>query len=102
VGGSTAATIVANAAVPGLLDRYLGRTGVASQQSDEPDDPRRPFNLWDPVDGLEDHGAHGRFDDRATKRSIQWWLGSRRGPAAAALLSAGAALLLIRTRRDGR
>src|SRR5438128_107880 len=32
VGGVTAATISANSVVPGLLDRYLGRTGVKAQQ----------------------------------------------------------------------
>src|SRR2546423_11458874 len=63
VGGTTAATIVANAIAPGLLDRYLGRTGFDAQQTDEPEEPGRPFNLWQTVDG--DHGAHGRFDRQA-------------------------------------
>ncbi|MDQ3897842.1 MAG: SDR family oxidoreductase, partial [Actinomycetota bacterium] len=36
VGGSTAATLLANAVAPGLLDRYLGRTGYRSQQTTEP------------------------------------------------------------------
>jgi NAD(P)-dependent dehydrogenase (short-subunit alcohol dehydrogenase family) len=41
----------------GLLDRYLGRNGYRSQQTDQPRDPHRPANLWTPVPG--DHGAHG-------------------------------------------
>jgi NAD(P)-dependent dehydrogenase (short-subunit alcohol dehydrogenase family) len=82
VGGSTAATLVANSLAPGLLDRYLGRTGYASQQTDEPADPQRPANLWAPVPG--DHGAHGRFDDRAHPRSPQLWATTHRGLVGAA------------------
>src|SRR3954452_14278087 len=49
VGGSTMGTLAANAILPGLLDRYLARTGFSSQQTDEPQDPDRPANLWEPV-----------------------------------------------------
>jgi NAD(P)-dependent dehydrogenase (short-subunit alcohol dehydrogenase family) len=69
VGGSTTATLVANKLAPGLLDRYLGATGYRAQQTGRPRDPDRPANLWAPVPG--DHGAHGRFDDRAHGRSLQ-------------------------------
>ena len=51
VGATTAATIVANTVVPGLLDRYLGKTGFKSQQTEEPEDPNRPDNLWEPTAG---------------------------------------------------
>jgi NAD(P)-dependent dehydrogenase (short-subunit alcohol dehydrogenase family) len=71
VGASTAATLTADKVASGLLDRYLGRTGYDSQQTDEPDDPARPDNLWEAVPG--DHGPHGRFDDRATARSPHLW-----------------------------
>ena len=67
VGLSTSLTVTANKFVPGLLDRYLARTGFASQQSDEPENPNRPDNLFEPVPGPFD--AHGRFDDRAHGRS---------------------------------
>ncbi len=76
IGGSTVATLVANAIAPGVLDRYLGRTGLQSQQTTEPDDHHSPYNLWDPVDDGQrgdDHGAHGRFDERSHDRSIQQW-----------------------------
>jgi NAD(P)-dependent dehydrogenase (short-subunit alcohol dehydrogenase family) len=75
VGASTAATLVANAVAPGLLDRYLARTGISSQQADAPADPRRPGNLWDPADGPSghDYGSHGIFDDRSAARSVQLW-----------------------------
>ncbi|WP_431683174.1 SDR family oxidoreductase [Kitasatospora sp. KL5] len=71
VGGSTVATLLANAVAPGLLDRYLARTGFASQQSGEPRRADAPDNLFRPVDTAEDHGSHGRFDDRARARSRQ-------------------------------
>jgi NAD(P)-dependent dehydrogenase (short-subunit alcohol dehydrogenase family) len=72
-GGSTAATLLANRVAPGLLDRYLARTGFESQQTDEPVEPDRPANLWEPVDSRKhgDFGAHGDFDQRSHKRSWQ-------------------------------
>jgi NAD(P)-dependent dehydrogenase (short-subunit alcohol dehydrogenase family) len=101
VGGSTAATLAANAVAPGLLDRYLARTGFDSQQTDDPPkDPRAPANLWAPADGdgNQDHGAHGSFDRRSTDRSVQVWASQHHGAllagaatAASALTAAGAA-----------
>lgn len=87
VGASTAATLIANAVAPGLLDRYLGRTGFASQQTDQPRDLDQPVNLWEPADGPQGHdfGSHGRFDDRAKARSAQLWLSHHHRGIAAAL-----------------
>lgn len=67
VGGSTVEAIVGNKIAPGMLDHYLGRTAFDSQQTSEPEDPRRPNNLWEPIAG--DHGAHGTFDARASESS---------------------------------
>ena len=94
VGASTAATIAANSLAPGLLDRYLGRTGVESQQTGEPADPDRPANLWEPVPG--DRGAHGTFDPRSHGRSTQLWATTHRGLLAAAGLAGAAAVRLAR------
>ena len=99
VGGTTAATIVANSLAPGLLDRYLGRTGFTSQQTDEAEDPGRPFNLWEPGDSQGDHGAHGRFDRQAHGRSAQFFLSSRRRWAVAIAAAAGA-VAALRAFRD--
>ncbi|HWC31937.1 MAG TPA: SDR family oxidoreductase [Actinomycetota bacterium] len=96
VGGTTVATILANKVAPRLLDRYLGRTGFDSQQTDEPEDPERPYNLWEPVSG--DHGAHGRFDDRSKPRSVQWWLNERRRVLVAVAAVGAAAVLAARGR----
>jgi NAD(P)-dependent dehydrogenase (short-subunit alcohol dehydrogenase family) len=93
VGATTVATILANGVAPGLLDRYLGRTGYKSQQTSQPADPGRPNNLWAPVPGA--HGAHGPFDERAHPRSPQLWATTHRGLVGAAIagLAAGAGLV---------
>ena len=62
--------------MPGLLDRYLARTGYDGQQYDGPEDPNRPNNLWEPVPGNQ--GAHGDFDDRASDRCFQLWATTHR------------------------
>ena len=76
VGGSTAATLLAQKFAAPLLDRYLARTGFDSQQTDERVSPGRPDNLWEPVDepAGTDHGAHGAFDDRSHRHSTELWL----------------------------
>lgn len=82
-----------------LLDRYLAATGVSGQQSEEEVEPGRRDNLYDPVPG--DHGAHGRFDAIARRRSLQWWMSRHRGAlglGAAALGAAGAVLAGLRRR----
>jgi len=99
VGASTVGTLLANAVVPGLLDRYLGRTGVDAQQDRAPEDPHRRDYLEKPVDDVADHGAHGRFDDRSHARAPQLWLSQHHGLVAAA--AAAAAAGLVRTWRRG-
>jgi len=89
VGSSTLLAVVASKLMPGVLDRYLARTGYGAQQTDEPEDPDRPYNLWQPVAG--DHGAHGRFDDRARSGSRELWAVTHRGTIAAAAGAAGVA-----------
>ncbi len=93
VGLPTVEAIVGNKIAPGLLDHYLARTGFSGQQTDEPEDPNRPNNLWEPVDAETDHGAHGQFDARAHARSPQLWTTTHRNWIAAGLLVAGAGAL---------
>ena len=73
VGTSTVGTLAANAIAPGLLDRYLAKTGFAAQQTNQRHDPDAPVNLWDPADGENgrDFGAHGIFDDKSHERDAQ-------------------------------
>ncbi|QKV73333.1 SDR family oxidoreductase [Amycolatopsis sp. Hca4] len=84
VGGSTVGTLLANAVAPGVLDRYLARTGYRSQQTGAKKPPDQPENLWSPADRERDFGAHGRFDEQATARSAQLWASRHHGVVAAA------------------
>jgi NADP-dependent 3-hydroxy acid dehydrogenase YdfG len=85
VGSSTVGTLAANAIAPGLLDRYLGRTGFSSQQADRSRDPDAPTNLWEPVDGPAGHdfGARGAFDDVSHSHDPQQWASHHHGVLAA-------------------
>ncbi len=89
VGLSTVNVITGNKIAPALGDYYLARTGFKSQQTDQPEDPQRPNNLWEPVDEHKDHGAHGAFDDRAKGSSWELWADMHRR----ALLIAGVGVL---------
>lgn len=102
VGASTVIGVALNKIAPGLIDHYLARTGYSSQQTDEPADPNRPNNLWEPVAG--DHGAHGTFDARAASFSEQVWATTHRGWFAAITLGlvAAASAAMLRKRRADR
>lgn len=68
VGMPTVAAIVGQKFIPGLLDRYLGRTGYTSQQiADEPRDPATPDNLHHYVPGR--HSTRGKFAARSEDTS---------------------------------
>jgi len=100
VGGSTVAAIEGNKVAPGILDHYLGRTGYKSQQTNEPEDPNRPNNLWEPVPG--DHGAHGTFDSRAHPQSVELWAATKKTWIGLALLGAGALTYALTNRFGSR
>jgi NADP-dependent 3-hydroxy acid dehydrogenase YdfG len=76
VGPSTVAAIVASTIMPGVIDRYLARTGYRAQQTKEPRDPTRQDNLYAPVE--KNAGVHGPFDGVARERSVQPWLSKHR------------------------
>lgn len=80
IGWPALKAIMGNKVVPGYADRVLARSGYESQQTDEPEDPNRANNLWQPVDGPGggDHGAHGVFDERARDSSWQLWANTHR------------------------
>jgi NAD(P)-dependent dehydrogenase (short-subunit alcohol dehydrogenase family) len=71
VGAPTVKAAVGNKIAAPLFDRYLARVGYAKQQTNGIDPHDRPTDLWSPVPG--DHGAHGSFDDRARRFSLQTW-----------------------------
>jgi NAD(P)-dependent dehydrogenase (short-subunit alcohol dehydrogenase family) len=101
VGGSTVGTLIANKFAPGILDRYLARTGYQSQQAHQPHDADQPVNLWEPADSREgrDFGARGIFDRKATSRSYQMWASQHHGLVGAAAGAIGLVLLGARRRR---
>lgn len=98
VGVPAVVAIYGNKIAPGLGDFYLGKYGYESQMTDEPVDPNRPNNLYEPVAG--DHGAHGIFDARSYSSSPQAWANMNRGTLALAVagVAAGVALLWRRAR----
>jgi len=99
VGAPTVKTVLGNRIAPWLGDLYLARTGYEAQQTDEPVDPERPDNLFEPVPG--DHGTRGRFGEGARSGSALTWLSRHRGLLAglAAGCGAGAAAIGLSQRR---
>ena len=99
-GVPTVYTIIGNRLAPGLVERYLARTGVKGQQTDEPlGQDVREGNLFDPP--TTDQGAHGPFDREAHEHSVQLTLSKHRrlaGAAAAGLAGVGAVAMAQRQR----
>ncbi len=94
---SAVTAIFGNKLVPSFADHYLARTGYDSQQYDGCEDPDRPNNLWEPVQG--NFSAHGVFDSRASNTSLELWAETH--PAFFATLAmgvVGAAFALLRPR----
>jgi NAD(P)-dependent dehydrogenase (short-subunit alcohol dehydrogenase family) len=94
VGFPAVLAIVGTRVLPGWLDRKLAREAYEGQLEPRTASVERHDNLYAPVPG--DHGAHGRFDDRAQAHSAQFWLAQRRWlwalAAAIALAAIGAGL----------
>jgi NAD(P)-dependent dehydrogenase (short-subunit alcohol dehydrogenase family) len=86
VGRPTVLAILANRLAPALADRYLARTGIESQLTDEPERPGRCENLITSCPGTV--GATGRFSDRAQRWSPQFWLSRHRGAVSVAVATA--------------
>ena len=86
----TVEAIAGNKIVPGVADWYLARQGYSAQQTSEPEDPRRPDNLFEPVDADRDFGAHGRFDAIARRAAWEPWVARHRASVTGALVTLGA------------
>jgi hypothetical protein len=98
VGISTAYTILGNRFAPALVDWYLAKTGVKSQQTDR-DAPRWGSNVFEPQDAEADRGAHGAFSDKAAVHDPVSYVASNRLAtlgAATAAVGAGVTALLRR------
>ena len=102
VGYPTVEAIIGDKISPGFADWYLARNGYDAQQTNEPVEPDRRDNLWEPVPG--DHGAHGTFGDRATPSSPQLWVSMNRkwlGIAGAGLAGLVLGALINKRARPG-
>jgi short-subunit dehydrogenase len=97
VGYPTVQAILGNKLIPGLLDQYLGSIGYEGQQTDEPKDPNRPDNLYEPLPG--DHGAHGAFDANSWDFSPQTWAATHKAVTWGALASLVLTVGLLVARR---
>jgi NAD(P)-dependent dehydrogenase (short-subunit alcohol dehydrogenase family) len=97
VGASTMGTLAANAVAPGLLDRYLAKTGFAAQQTKQHHDPDAPVNLWEAADGEDgrDFGVHGIFDDKSINRDPQLFASHHHGLLGVVAAGVGAAAALL-------
>ncbi len=89
VGYPTYEAIIGNKIAPWYADIVLAKTGFDGQQTDEPADPNRKNNVWEPVD--EDRGAYGAFKDITHNKSYTLWAGIHRNivRSVAAALVAG-------------
>jgi short-subunit dehydrogenase len=96
VGVPTTVTRIANKFVPGLLDRYLAKTGYDSQQTQQQGERDRPDNLFDPSPGHFD--ARGEFGERAWSRAWWWRVAAHRQLLGGA--GAAAAAVTFATRRN--
>jgi NAD(P)-dependent dehydrogenase (short-subunit alcohol dehydrogenase family) len=94
VGWPAIKAIVGTRLLPGLGDWILASEAYSGQHTDQPLPPGRKDNLYAPVPG--DHGAHGRFDARSKRHSIQLKLTMNRAALVAAAALGAAAVLLSR------
>ncbi len=101
VGISTAYTILGERIAPKLIDLYLGRTGVSSQQTDQ-ELPRWGSNVDEPRDADTDRGAHGPFENQAHNRDPQLWASMHRRSILSGLAAAAGAAALTAARLAGR
>lgn len=90
-------TLAANAIAPGLLDRYLAKTGFAAQQTKQRHHPDAPANLWEAADGENGHdfGVHGVFDDKSISRDPQLFASHHHGLLGVVAASVGAVAALL-------
>ncbi|HEU4634408.1 MAG TPA: SDR family oxidoreductase [Flavisolibacter sp.] len=90
VGFPSYQAIIGNKIAPWYADHVLAENGYDGQQTDEPANPHRSNNLWEPVH--EDRGAYGDFSAHATGKSLTLWASMNRNLVRAV---AGLALLAM-------
>jgi NAD(P)-dependent dehydrogenase (short-subunit alcohol dehydrogenase family) len=96
VGAPTVKAILGNQVAPNLLDHMMASKAWSGQMTDEPAEPDRPDNLFEPLPG--DHGAHGRFDRRSREQVPALSSTVVRGGLAAAVAALGAGVVFAAAR----
>ncbi len=90
VGIATVYTVLGNRVAPAVVDRYLARTGVTSQQTDQRA-PRWGSNVFEPRDDTADRGARGAFSDSASEHDpVSFVARNRVASLASAAVAVGA------------
>jgi hypothetical protein len=101
VGFPAVLNVLGERVAPWFLDRYLAKTGYGSQMTKQPLDGGRDHdNLFEPVDGDEDRGAHGPFDEEAHAHSLQTTLSKHRRLAGSIAAGVGAVTGAVLLRRS--
>ena len=90
VGVPALQAVIGNKFAPQLGDWALSKIGFDGQQREnQPEDPDRPDNLYEPVDDARDFGAHGVFEEQARTFSPQLWATTHRGAITGAFAALG-------------
>ena len=93
VGVPTVLNVLGERVAPWFLDWYLAKTGYSGQMTAQPLDAGPDHdNLFHPVNGDEDRGAHGPFDQEAHEHSLQTTLTKHRRLAGSLAAGVGAAV----------
>lgn len=99
VGGGSLRAVAAQRLAPGLVDRFLAKTGYDAQLRDEPVGDERRDNLYEPLPG--DRGARGSFGDQSIRTSPQLWMRfNARALAMGVAAVTSATLLAFSMKRD--
>lgn len=92
VGYPTFKAIYGNKIAAWYADYVLAKTGFDGQQTDQPETPGRPNNVWEPV--AEDREAYGNFASVAHKKSFSLWISLHRNLVRAIAGVAAAGLVI--------
>jgi NAD(P)-dependent dehydrogenase (short-subunit alcohol dehydrogenase family) len=98
IGRSTLKAIVGNMLLPLLGDRILAHEGYSGQMTAELAPPDRRDNLFEPVPA--DPGAHGRFDQAASRHVMAFDAVRLRAGIACALIAGIVGSIAIATSRN--
>jgi len=97
VGWPTVEAINAEKFASAAMDEYLANAAWEGSLREEPSQPGKADNFWEPVPG--DRGSHGPFDEEARTFSLQTWASKNRGWLAVAGAATAALAVSLAERR---